>query len=199
MAFVSVGAAVLFSACGSSADEGAELPDGVAVAVFRDRSGESEAAQFHNVPVLLVSIDGFAYMDPPVESVFAGKLLPDVWVQSMTPVGLAQLGLGDGVGGDFVPARLGELVGAENLGPLAVYLPDAYLFTATPVAESGDAPVLAWPARASIALGDVAACQRLPESEVGEAFETAAAGSLFDDGGVLYRILAKQAWPGATC
>ena len=96
---------MLFSACGSSADEGAELPDGVAVAVFRDRSGESEAAQFHNVPVLLVSNDGFAYMDPPVESVFTGKLLPDVWVQTMTTVGLDQLRLGDGVGGDFVPAR----------------------------------------------------------------------------------------------
>ena len=91
------------------------------------------------------------------------------------------------------------MVGAENLGPLGFYLPDAYLFTAIPVAEPVDAPVLAWPARASVALGEVAACQRLPESEVGEAFETAAAGSLFDDGGVLYRILAKQAWPGATC
>jgi hypothetical protein len=196
---VTVAAAVLISACGWPVDESAALPDGVAVAVFRDRSGESEAAQFHDVPVLFVSDDGVAYMDPPVEFASTGELLPDVWVQSMTPVGVDRLRSGDGVGDDFVPDQLVELVGVENLGPLAVYLPEAYLFSATPVAEPGDAPVLAWPATASIALGDVAACQRLPESEVGEAFETAAAGSLFDDGGVLYRILAKQAWPGATC
>ncbi|MGK0274370.1 MAG: hypothetical protein ACI9N0_000746 [Ilumatobacter sp.] len=199
MAFVAMGAAALISACGSSADEGAELPDGVAVAVVRDRSGESEAAQFHDVPLLLVSDDGVAYMDPPVEFAVTGELLPDVWVRSMTPVGLSQLLVGDGVGGDFVPDQLGELVGVENLGPLEFYLPDAYLFTATPVAEPGDAPVLVWPATASIALADVSACERLPESEVGEAFETAAAGSLFEDGGVLYRVLVKQAWPGATC
>jgi hypothetical protein len=199
MAFVAMGATVLFSACGSPADERAVLPDGVAVAVFRDRSGESEAAQFHDVPVLLVSDDGVAYMDPPVEFAIQGELLPDVWVQSMTPVGLDQLRLGDGVGGDFMPDQLGELVGVENLGPLEFYLPDAYLFTATPVAEPGGAPVLVWPATASVALADVSACERLPEGEVGEAFETAAAGSLFDDGGVLYRVLAKQAWPGATC
>jgi hypothetical protein len=88
---VTVGVAVLISACGWPVDESAALPDGVAVAAFCDRSGESEAAQFHDLPVLLRG---------------------------------------------------------ENLGPLAVYLPEAYLFTATPAAESGDAPVLAkqaWP------------------------------------------------------
>jgi hypothetical protein len=194
-----MGAAVLISACGLPADERPALPDGVAVAVFRDRSGESKAAQFQDVPVLLVSDDGVAYMDPPVEFAVTGELLPDVWVQSMTPAGLDQLRVGDDVGDDFVPDQLGELVGAENLGPLEFYLPDAYLFTATPVAEPGDAPMLVWPATASIALADVSACERLPESEVAEAFETAAAGSLFEDGGVLYRVLAKQAWPGATC
>ena len=31
------------------------------------------------------------------------------------------------------------MVGAENLGPLGFYLPDAYLFTAIPVAEPVDA------------------------------------------------------------
>lgn len=196
---VAVVIAALISACGTSADESAALPNGVAVAVFRDRSGESEAAQFHDVPLLLVSDDGAAFMDPPVESVVAGTLLPTVWVQSMTPAGLDQLRSGEGVAEDFVPDQLGDLIGAENLGPIEFYLPDAYLFTATPVTEPGDAPVLVWPATASIALRNASGCERLPENEVGEAFETAAAGSLFDDNGMLYRVLAKQAWPGATC
>jgi hypothetical protein len=55
---VTVGAAVLISACGWPVDPSAVLPDGVAVAAFSDRSGESEAAQFHDVPVLLVRDDG---------------------------------------------------------------------------------------------------------------------------------------------
>jgi hypothetical protein len=69
--------------------------------------------------------------------------------------------------------------GAENLGPLAVYLPDAYLFTVAAVAavaavaESVDTPVLVWPANASIALADVATLERLAESEAGEGLEEA--------------------------
>ena len=63
--------------------------------------------------------------------------------------------------------------GAENLGPLAVYLPDAHLFTAAAVAESVDTPVLVWPVTASIALADVATLERLAESEAGEGLEEA--------------------------
>ena len=66
--------------------------------------------------------------------------------------------------------------GAENLGPHAVYLPDAYLFTVAAVAavaESVDTPVLVWPANASIALADVATLERLAESEAGEGLEEA--------------------------
>lgn len=63
--------------------------------------------------------------------------------------------------------------GTENLGPLAVYLPDAYLFTAAAVAESIDTPVLVWPVTASIALADVATLERLAESEAGEGLEEA--------------------------
>ncbi len=63
--------------------------------------------------------------------------------------------------------------GAENLGPLAVYLPDAYFFTAAAVAESVDTPVLVWPVTASIAFADVATLERLAESEAGEGLEEA--------------------------
>ena len=63
--------------------------------------------------------------------------------------------------------------GAKNLGPLAVYLPDAYLFTAAAVAESIDTPVLVWPVTASIAFADVATLERLAESEAGEGLEEA--------------------------
>lgn len=194
-----VTAAVLIAGCGSSTGESTSLPDGVAVAVSRDRSAESAASQFHDVPVLLVTDDGVAYMDPPAEFAATGELLPEVWIQAVAPAGVEQLRSGDLVGDDFVPDQLIELVGAENLGPLEFYLPDAYLFMATPIEEAGDAPLLEWPGTASIPLADVSACERLPESEVGEAFETAAAGSVFEDSGVLYRILAKQAWPGASC
>ena len=63
--------------------------------------------------------------------------------------------------------------GAENLGPLAVYLSDAYFFTAAAVAVSVDTPVLVWPVTASIAFADVATLERLAESEAGEGLEEA--------------------------
>lgn len=95
--------------------------------------------------------------------------------------------------------RLELTAGPTELGQLEFYLPDEYLFRATPVDTAGQRPVVAWSEFASIPLAEATSCRRLPEPEVGELFETAAAGSLIDDGGQLYDVVAVQAWPGAEC
>lgn len=91
------------------------------------------------------------------------------------------------------------VVEASEVGQLQFYLPEEYLFAARPIESAGDAPVRAWPAASNVQLADASDCERRSEIEVGEVFETAAAGTLFTDGGVLYEVFAKQAWPGATC
>ncbi len=95
--------------------------------------------------------------------------------------------------------RLEQSAGPGELGPLEFYLPAEYLFQAAPVDEAGERPVVVWSEFATVALADAATCQRLPELEVGEVFETAAAGSLIEDDGTLYDVVAVQAWPGSSC
>lgn len=89
-------------------------------------------------------------------------------------------------------------VDAEALGEVEFYFPDEYLFLATPAAAATGA-VVPWTEFASVALADASTCQRLPEVEVGEVFVTAASGSVFDDEGQLYEVVAVPVWPGADC
>lgn len=180
-------------ACGS---EAAESPDGV-LALYESEY-DDELAAFHRVPLLLVTTDSRAIMAAPADLAVQGELLPDVWVRTISAEGVERLRSAD-VSDDPTLDELLGVIGGEHLGPLEFFLPTEYLAIATPIDDAGTRPVIEWPADASTRLGDALTCRRFPELEVGEALETAAAESVFSDGGVIYEVRAKQAWPGATC
>lgn len=98
------------------------------------------------------------------------------------------------------------LAGESELGFDQPYFPDAYLFTTSviddPSAYAGEGiePTIApWPDFVSIRLAHAGECERLPEAEVGELFETATQLTFFEEDGVVYQVTPKQAWPGASC
>ena len=99
-------------------------------------------------------------------------------------------------------AALSAVVGDE-LGDVSFFLPDRYdcvarvLGPAQAFSESEN-PLIDWPQNASRRLRDEG-CFSLPDVEVGELFETAAADSVFVDDGFVYVVNARLAWPGLAC
>lgn len=192
----------VFAAAAGCGTDTPELPgrrDGV-VAAFGETGDEVPS-----VPELLVTDDGDVIMRAPTEFASQGELLPDLWTQTITPAGIAALRRAAGSLGGFDEGRfddgrdLATVVGAGELGAIGFYLPAEYLFAAMPTTPVADRPVLEWPERLSVRLADASTCTRLPESDVGELFETAAAGSLFADDGIVYDVVVQQGWPGADC
>jgi len=109
---------------------------------------------------------------------------------------------------DFV-TQLGDLatmVGAEHLGELAPYEPEAYAVEAIPVEDlsafGGDGiepTVVEWPAAITVRLADATSCTELPAAEVGTTLAEADTLTFFSDGGVTYQVLARPVLPGSSC
>lgn len=199
-AVITLAAAVV--SCGS--DEADSVPPGVLLLVESDLTGTTAGQAFAAVPELLVTVDGTVMYGAPEGLAIQGELLPDLWVHTLSPGGVefVRQSVEDG----SAPTRLGDLlvlVGSE-LGPTQFYLPDSYRFRAVEVGlasdfDDPDTQIIEWPDTVSVALADAAECVSLPEIEVGEVLETAAADSVFVDDGVVYTVVAAQDWPGAPC
>jgi hypothetical protein len=188
--------------CGS--DNSGSLPPDVVLLVESDTAGASDDLVFAAVPEVLVTVDGVVMYAAPEEFAVQGELIPDVWVQTLSSVGVDNVR--QAVDEATAPTNLVELqalVGMD-LGPTQFFAPDAYRFRAVelgPESEFDDSntPLIQWPDTVSVSLTDAAACVRLPEIEVGELFETAGADSAFVDDGIVYGVVAAQDWPGAPC
>jgi hypothetical protein len=199
-----IAALVVGVGCSSTAGDGSLAADGVILLVAPDLSGAAPEVVFASVPELLVTADGQVIFAAPAASASDGELLPDVWTQSITPAGLdvVRQALVEGVEPANQP-ELARLVGAE-LGSTQFYLPDRYRFRAVEFGsaaefDDADTPLIPWPDTASIPLSSAGECATLPELEVGELFETAAAESAFVDDGIVYGLVAAQDWKGAPC
>ncbi len=106
-------------------------------------------------------------------------------------------------------AQLSDLpgtVGADQLGPVDVFVPEHYLILASEVAtpvttgDDGIAPTLVdWPTTAGVALADAAECAVVAADAVGDLFTNANQLTYFDDGGVTYQVTAVQQLPGRGC
>ncbi len=198
--------AAVVEGCGASEAQPGPVEDApdVVYLVMPDLSDVVPDVAFAAVPELLVTSDGRVISAAPAELAIAGELLPDVWVQHITPRGMSVLS--EAIASPVPPrsiAELQDLLGAE-LGAADSFLPDRYRFRAIAAGRAEDfgdsaSPILEWPETASIALADATECTRLPELEVGEAFETAAEDSAFIDDGIVYGVVAAPDWPGAPC
>jgi hypothetical protein len=188
--------------CGSDSTD--SIPPDVVLLVESDTAGEHDDVVFAAVPEVLVTVDGVVIYAAPEQLAIQGELVPDVWVQTLSPVGVNAVS--QAVDGGSAPTNLVDLQAllAQELGPPRFFAPEAYRFQAVelgPESEFDDPniPLIPWPDTVSVPLTDAAACVRLPEIEVGELFETAAADSAFVDDGIVYGVVAAQDWPGAPC
>ena len=194
-------AAALTAAC-SSDGQAVEYPDGVALLV--NDGDESRASNTLLAPALLVvTDDGRVIYSAPAGQARAGLLLADVWEQSLTTAGVALVD--EAVARGAAPEDLAALstVVGDELGDVSFFLPDRYDYVARVLGPAQDFsesenPVIDWPQNASRRLRDEG-CFSLPDVEVGELFETAAADSVFVDDGFVYVVNARLAWPGLSC
>lgn len=192
--------------CGSSGADSTSpsLPPGLVLLADAPAAGVADEELFAVVPDLLVTVDGLVIYAAPEEVAVQGELLPDIWVQELTPDGVDTVRrLVEAGSGPTDRVALQALVGAE-LEPPRTYLPDAYRFRAVEVGPESDGidpntPLIPWPDAVSTPLASASGCLVLPEIEVGELFETAAAGSLFVDEGIVYSVVAVHDWPAAPC
>lgn len=98
-----------------------------------------------------------------------------------------------------------DLVGSDELGVVSPYEAEAYLMVAVPAEELGavtddpDVAVVEWPADTGVVLADVDGCIEAPASAVGDLFADATELTLFEEGGVVYRVAPIQRLPGRTC
>ena len=187
-----------------ASDPADPLPLGVLLMVESDLTGAPADQVFAAIPELLVTVDGDVIYGAPSELAIQGELVPDVWVQPLSAAGIEMVrqAVADG-SAPTSPVDLQDLVGAE-LGSMQFYLPDAYRLRAVELVavsefDDPDTPLIPWPDTVSVSLAAAAECIRLPEIEVGEVFETAAADSVFADDGVVYGVVVAQDWPGAPC
>lgn len=200
-----VTAALCLAACSASADvRMTPAIPGVVLEVVPDLSGEPDDVAFAAVPDLLVTEDGRAIYAAPDEFAIQGALVPDVWVQEISSVGVELVRASISTGEP--PQNIGALtaLAGPELGDVDRFFADTFRFVAIevgPVAsfDDPDTPIVEWPGAASLALADASECTRLPELEVGEAFVTAAEDSVFVDRGIVYGVVAAPDWPGAPC
>jgi len=196
--------------CSSGDEESADTPPtaqagtDVLLLVPGDHTNAVADVAFADVPELLITVDGQVIFGVPASAAVDGELVIDVWANQLTPTGIdmVRTSIDEGTAPDS-PTALARLVGAE-LGSTKFLVPDTYRFRAIAVGpvddfDNPDTPLVDWPDTASIALADAEGCTILPELEVGEAFETAAADSAFVDDGVVYGVVAAQNWPSAGC
>jgi hypothetical protein len=137
----------------------------------------------------------------------------DTWVHEAYALNMAM----PGEAGESTPDRqalaeflamIGDIEGflGDELGESSAFDPDEYLVEALVVddlsvyASDGIEPRLVdWPADVSVRLADAVTCTALPAAEVGELFQASDQLTFFDDDGVTYQVLAKQALPGDSC
>jgi hypothetical protein len=201
-----VAALVVLAAAGAScgSDNTGSLSPDVVLLVESDTTGAPDDVVFAAVPEVLVTVDGVVIYAAPEEFAIQGELVPDVWVQTLSSGGVDIVS--QAVDEGSAPTNMIELqalVGTE-LGPTQFLVPDVYRFQAVDLGpesefDDPDTRLIPWPDTVSLELTDADACVRLPEIEVGELFETAAADSAFVDDGIVYGVVAAQDWPGAPC
>lgn len=196
--------ATALAGCGTDDASGGSNDPNTLVFVGADLDDAVPDVAFAAVPDLLVTVSGDVIYAAPDEFAIEGELLPDVWITELGADGAEAVRRAIDAGdAPATPTDVFALVG-DDVGPTNHYLPVGYRFRAIeigPVAsfDATGTPLVEWPATASISLADAGDCTILPELEVGEAFETAAADSAFVDGGIVYGVVAAQDWPGAPC
>ena len=195
---------VIAGACGSGADGPSGQADGVVLSVLPDLSDEPVDVVFAAVPDLLVTNDGRAIYAAPAGFAILGALVPDVWVQQISPAGVEVVR--ESVAAGEPPQNIAELtaLAGPELSDVERYFPETFRFAAIEFGpatnfDDSDTPLVQWPDTASIRLSETVDCTRLPELEVGEAFATAAQSSAFVDDDTIYAVMAAPDWPGAPC
>ena len=202
------------ASCSSGNEESADTqldtqPDSqpdtdVLLLVPGDHSDAVADVAFADVPELLITVGGQVIFGVPASAAVEGELVIDVLANQLTPAGIEMVrtSIDEGTAPDS-PTALAELVGGE-LGSTKFLVPDTYRFRAVAIGpvddfDDADTPVVDWPDAASASLADAEECTILPELEVGELFETAAADSAFVDDGIVYGVVAAQNWPSSEC
>jgi hypothetical protein len=103
-------------------------------------------------------------------------------------------------------ASLGDLaaiVGADQLGAPAPFVPPAYRIRATPYTPqpTPDQPaptILAWPASVGVALSSASSCVVVDTAKLGDVFVKATQITYFTDAGVTYQLAVAPVLPGDT-
>ncbi len=107
---------------------------------------------------------------------------------------------------DFLNALQSDpasIMGAENLGASAEYVPGAYQLTASPIDDLSafdPAPtVTPWPADTGIELSSATDCVEIAREAVGDLFDAATQLTFFAEGDLTYQVTARPAYPGTSC
>jgi len=106
---------------------------------------------------------------------------------------------------DSLRSELDSVVGAETLGPVGPWTPDAVQISVVPLGAMEPAPeadIVAWPATTGVDLDTVASdsrCVEIERASIGAFFDELTRPVVFEQDEVLYEVYVRPAYPGRSC